>query len=73
MKSALAWRACYGKRETGQRKQTTMPSSISEFILVVVMLTNVALLGMSRIRTAFGRWRSGQVLVCSPCTSAAAV
>jgi hydrogenase-4 component E len=29
-----------------------MPSSISEFILVVVMLTNLALLGMSRIRTS---------------------
>ncbi len=29
-----------------------MPSSISEFLLVVVMLTNVALLGMSRIRTS---------------------
>ncbi len=29
-----------------------MPSSISEFLLEVVMLTNVALLGMSRIRTS---------------------
>mgnify|MGYP001766548069 CR=1 FL=1 len=29
-----------------------MPSSISNFILIVVMLTNLALLGMSRIRTS---------------------
>lgn len=29
-----------------------MPSSISEFILLLVMLTNLALLGMSRIRTS---------------------
>jgi len=35
-----------------KRVNTAMPSSISELILVMVMLTNLALLGMGRLRSS---------------------